>query len=102
MFSNIPKNIESYVKNTDNVPLVDIKGTKWFLVTEDEFVALKKYLNEVDSVPEKIWRNLPKEQIDVGCICGNNADRIIRNCVIKDDSEQGYKTVTRSYLASLF
>ena len=40
----VPREIKKYVEKTDNVKLVDIKGTKWFAVTEREKELIKEYL----------------------------------------------------------
>lgn len=78
----VPREIKKYVENTDNVKLVDIKGTKWFAITEHEKELIKEYLKEIDKIPERVWRNQPVSVIDYQCITGNNADRIVRNSVI--------------------
>jgi hypothetical protein len=78
----VPREIKKYVEKTDNVKLVDIKGTKWFAVTEREKELIKEYLKEIDKIPERVWRNQPVSVIDYQCITGNNADRIVRNSVI--------------------
>lgn len=78
----VPREIKKYVENTDNVKLVDIKGTKWFAITMHEKELLKEYLTNIDKVPERVWRNQPVSVIDYQCITGNNADRIVRNSVI--------------------
>lgn len=89
----VPKEIECYVNNINAVPLVEIKGTKWFLITEKEREILKDFLHNVDAVPEKVWKTWTDNEISENGMRGINADRIIRNCVLKCDNECGYRFV---------
>lgn len=98
----IPEQIKKYVEDIEIVPLIEIKGTKWYIVSKEELKELVKYRDEIDKIPEKVWRAYPKEDIEHDCDCGNNADRIIRNCVVKDNNPDGYKVINRTYISSLF
>lgn len=89
----VPKEIKNYVNNIDTVPLIEIKGTKWFLITEKELEILRLFLKKVDSIPETIWKKWSEKDISKTGMQGIYADRIIRNCVVKDNCECGYRFV---------
>lgn len=92
----VNKDIISYVDDIDTVPLILIKNTYWYIVSPNEFSLLKSFLTEIDSIPEKVWRKFSDKDILLNGSRGNNAYRILRNCVIKDNSEIGYRFRNRS------
>ena len=80
----IPKEIKGYLKDESSVPLVEIKGTKWYSITQREKELLIKFVADIDKIPEAIWRQWPEDKMLQYSHWGNLADRIVRNCVIRD------------------
>lgn len=80
----IPKEIKGYLKDESSVPLVEIKGTKWYSITQKEKELLKKFVADIDSIPEAIWRQWPEDKMLQYSHWGNVADRIVRNCKIRE------------------
>ena len=93
MIIPVPKEIKNYVDNIESVPLIEIKGTKWFLISEEERNILKQFLYDIDAVHENVWKKWSEKEISKNGMRGINADRIIRNCVLKSDNELGYRFV---------
>ena len=79
----IPEEIKKYLENEESVPLVEIKGTKWYSITNEEKEILSNFVKEIDNIPEEIWRKYPEKEILKYSYMGNLADRIVRNCVVK-------------------
>ena len=80
----IPENVKHYLENEKTVPLVEVKGTKWYYISKEEKETLQTFVREVDKIPEKIWRNWPESEILKYCDMGNIADRIVRNCITRE------------------
>ena len=80
----IPENVRHYLENEKSVPLVEIKGTKWYYISKEEKETLQTFVKEVDRVPESVWRNWPESEISKYCDMGNIADRIARNCITRE------------------
>jgi hypothetical protein len=82
---HIPENIRKYVENERTVPLVDIKGTLWYSITEEEKAALVAFVADLDAMPRGEWLSLPEPERWVLACMLNDAERIIRNSVIKEE-----------------
>lgn len=82
---NPPEIIRGYVENEGSVPLVKIKNVLWYSITQEEKDSLTEFLNTVDSVPEAEWRTWSETEILQLAALGNNASRILNNCVIRND-----------------
>lgn len=80
----IPKPIKNYLEN-DNVPLIEHNGTLWYSITEKEKELFSDFIKEIDNIPENIWRKYPEKEILKISFMGNLADRIVRNCIIKEN-----------------
>jgi len=80
----IPKTIQKYLEDESTVPLVDIKGTLWYSITQKEKDLLQKFVKELDAIPEEKWRKLPEDMILEYSHWGNLADRIVRNSVVRN------------------
>ena len=80
----IPENVKHYLENEKTVPLVEVKGTKWYYISKEEKETLQTFVKEVDKIPEKVWRNWPESEIFKYCGMGNVADRIVRNCITRE------------------
>ncbi len=80
----IPKSIQRYLDDEKNVPLISANGTLWYYITNREKELLQKFVVELDSIPESIWRKWPEETILQYSHWGNLANNIVRNCIIKE------------------
>lgn len=79
----IPQIIRSYIEDEKNVPLIDIKGTLWYYITEEEKNALVRLAADLDRIPnEEFQRLTDAEKWTLSC-AWNDACRIVRNSVIK-------------------
>lgn len=80
----IPQNIRAYIESERNVPLIDIKGTLWYHITEEEKNALIRLAADLDAIPREEWERLPDgEKWRLSCVW-HDANRIVRNSVIKE------------------
>jgi hypothetical protein len=79
-----PENIRSYVEDERSVPLEKIKGVLWYSITQEEKESLVQFLKAVDSVPETEWRTWPEADTLELAAAGNNAQRILKNCIIRN------------------
>lgn len=84
----IPNNIKKYLENEKNVPLVEVKGTRWFYISQKEKDTLKQFVKDLDSIPEKVWRSYPENEILKFSYMGNLADRIVRNCIVREGEKR--------------
>lgn len=82
---NPPEIIREYVENEGSVPLVKENGSLWYSITEEEKESLIQFLNAVDSIPEAEWRTWSDADTLELAAAGNNAQRIIKNCIIRND-----------------
>ena len=79
----IPQIIRSYIEDEKNVPLIDIKGTLWYHITEEEKNALVQLAADLDRIPNEEFERLTDvEKWELSC-AWNDAGRIVRNSVIK-------------------
>lgn len=79
----IPQIIRSYIEDERNVPLIDVKGVYWYHITEDEKNALIKLAADLDAIPNEDFERLSDaEKWRLSC-AWNDADRIVRNSVIR-------------------
>ena len=80
----IPQNIRAYIESERNVPLIDIKGTLWYHITEEEKNALVRLAADLDAIPnEEFERLTDAEKWRLSC-AWHDANRIVRNSVIKE------------------
>ena len=80
---NINPKIAHYLEHEDSVPLIEINGTRWYHITEEESILLKEFIAELDRIPEDVWRKYTESTILDYSYKGNLAERIVRNCVIR-------------------
>jgi dTDP-glucose pyrophosphorylase len=75
--------IRSYIDDEKNVPLIDVKGTYWYHITEEEKNALVRLAADLDQIPnEEFQRLTDAEKWTLSC-AWNDANRIVRNSVIR-------------------
>ena len=80
----IPQIIRSYIDDEKNVPLVDIRGTLWYYITEAEKNALVQLAADLDAIPNEEFLSLSDaEKWRLSC-AWNDAMRIVRNSVIRE------------------
>lgn len=79
----IPEQIKEYLEK-DNVPLIEVNGTKWYYITKQEKEIFENFVKDVDKIPENIWRKYPESEILEIAHLGNLADRIARNSITKE------------------
>lgn len=80
----IPQIIRSYIEDEKNVPLIDVKGTLWHHITEEEKNALVRLAADLDRIPTEVFESLTDaEKWRLSC-AWNDANRIVRNSVIKE------------------
>ena len=80
----MPESIRSYIEDERNVPLIDIKGTLWYHITEEEKSALVQLAADLDRIPDEEFQCLTDaEKWKLSC-AWNDAKRIVRNSVIKE------------------
>lgn len=84
MYITIPENIRQYIDDESTVPLIDIKGTLWYHITQTEKEALIAFAKELDSITGDEFNSMPdSEKWRLSC-AWNDANRIIRNSVIRE------------------
>lgn len=81
----IPLSIKRYLEDEKNVPLIENKGTLWYNISKKEKELFSDFVKEIDNIPENIWRKYPEKEILKISFMGNLADRIVRNCIIKEN-----------------
>lgn len=81
---HIPESIKNYVTNEPAVPLVEKKGVLWYSITQEEKDSLCELVRAIDSIPESEWRTWDESEILKWCNIGNIADRIARNCIVRE------------------
>ena len=80
----IPNIIRAYIEDETSVPLIDIKGTLWYHITEEEKSALVKLAADLDKIPNEEFLSLTDaEKWRLSC-AWNDAKRIVRNSVLKE------------------
>ena len=80
----IPENIKRYIEDEKTVPLVRIKGTLWYSITEAEKASLKKLICDLDAIPNKEFvKLLNSEKWELSCML-NDAERILKNSVTRE------------------
>ena len=80
----IPQIIRSYIEDEKNVPLVDVRGTLWYYISEEEKNALIQLAALLDAIPNEEFLNLSdSEKWRLSC-AWNDAMRIVRNSVVKE------------------
>lgn len=80
----IPNIIRAYIEDETSVPLIDVKGTLWYHITQEEKSALVKLAADLDAIPnEEFERLTDKEKWTLSC-AWNDAKRIVRNSVIRE------------------
>jgi hypothetical protein len=81
---DFPQIIRAYIEDEKNVPLIDIKGTLWYHITEEEKSALIQLAAELDAIPNEEFLSLSDaEKWRLSC-AWNDAMRIVRNSVIRE------------------
>ena len=79
-----PKIIRSYIEDESAVPLIDIKGTLWYHITEEEKKALIQLAADLDRIPNEEFLSLTDaEKWRLSC-AWNDAKRIVRNSVVRE------------------
>ena len=78
-----PKIIKSYIEDEKNVPTVANKRSLWYHITEEERDALVEYIATLDRIPATEFEAMQEnEKWRLSCAI-NDAERIVRNCIIK-------------------
>jgi hypothetical protein len=81
----VPDLIRAYIEDEKNVPLVDVRGTYWYHITEEEKSALVQLAADLDAIPnEEFERLTDAEKWRLSC-AWHDANRIIRNSVIREE-----------------
>ena len=80
----IPEIIRSYIRDERTVPLIDIKGTYWYHITEEEKAALVKLAADLDAIPIGEFERLDDAEKWQLSSAWHDANRIVRNSVIKE------------------
>ena len=80
----VPKTIQKYLEDENSVPLIDVKGTLWYYITQREKDMLKKFVDEIDRIPESTWRTWSEDVALQYSHWANLADRIVRNSKIRE------------------
>ena len=80
----VPKTIQKYLEDESTVPLIDVKGTLWYYITQREKDMLKKFVDEIDRIPESTWRTWSEDVALQYSHWANLADRIVRNSKIRE------------------
>lgn len=84
----LPENIKKYVEDETTVPLIPFKHSLWYSITQEEKDALQALVKAIDSIPENEWRTWDEREIMKWCAIGNNAARIVRNCIIRSTTPE--------------
>lgn len=83
----IPQIIRSYIEDEKSVPLIDIKGTYWYHITEEEKNALVRLAADLDRIPTEELESLTDaEKWTLSC-AWHDANRIVRNSVIREETK---------------
>lgn len=80
----VPKTIQKYLEDESTVPLIDVEGALWYYITQREKDMLKKFVEEIDRIPEFVWRTWSEDVALQYSHWANLADRIVRNCKIRE------------------
>ena len=80
----VPKTIQKYLEDENSVPLIDVKGTLRYYITQREKDMLKKFVDEIDRIPESTWRTWSEDVALQYSHWANLADRIVRNSKIRE------------------
>ena len=81
----VPSSVKHYLDDERNVPLIAYNGSMWFHITQKEKDTLEKFIVKVDSIPESEWRTWDDKKKWKYSMYGNLADRIVRNCKIREE-----------------
>ena len=84
----IPESVRHYLENEKNIPLVEVNRTKWYYISQKEKDMLAQFVIDIDKIPEKVWRNYPEDIIWKFSCMGNLADRVVRNCIVKEGEKK--------------
>ena len=80
----MPELIRSYIEDESTVPLIEIKGTLWYHITEEEKKALLQLAADLDKIQNEEFEKLTDaEKWRLSC-AWHDANRIVRNSVIKE------------------
>ena len=80
----IPEKVKHYLENEENIPLVEVDRTRWYYISQEEKDILAQFVIDIDKIPEKVWRNYPEDVIWKFSCMGNLADRVVRNCIVRE------------------
>lgn len=80
----VPSSIKHYLDDEKSVPLIAHNGIMWYYITQKEKDTLEKFIAKIDSIPESEWRLWDDKKKWKYSTYGNLADRIVRNCKIKE------------------
>ena len=79
-----PSSVKHYLEDEKNVPLIAYNGSMWYHITQKEKDTLTKFIAKIDSIPESEWRLWDDKKKWKYSMYGNLADRIVRNCKIRE------------------
>lgn len=80
----VPSSVKHYLDDEKNVPLIAYNGSMWYHITQKEKDTLTKFIAKIDSIPESEWRLWDDKKKWKYSMYGNLADRIVRNCKIRE------------------
>lgn len=80
------ENIRKYIEDEKTVPLVKVKGSTWYSITEAERESLVRFIKELDSVSVTEWEVLTEGEKWAMSCAFNDADRILRNSIIRTEN----------------
>lgn len=80
----VPSSIKHYLDDEKSVPLIAHNGIMWYYITQKEKDTLEKFIAKIDSIPESEWRLWDDKKKWKYSTYGNLADRIVRNCKIRE------------------
>ena len=82
---NIDPKIAQYFENESNIPLVEINGTLWYHITEEEKQLFADFVRQIDRIPEKVWRKYTTGVVLDLSYKGNLAARVVKNSIIREE-----------------
>ena len=83
----IPQIIRAYIEDERSVPLIDVKGTYWYHITEEEKKALIRLAADLDAIPTEEFERLSDAEKWALSSAWHDANRIVRNSIIKEEQK---------------
>lgn len=80
----IPENIRSYLEDESSVPLIPYKRSLWYHITKEEKASLVAFVASLDAMTRAEWEALTEDEKWTVSSWLYDAERIIRNSIIKE------------------